>query len=126
MPGGGQEPFQMSDPSQQPTISIQNTPNGQSGDHDLLLTLKAELGTKLDRVILDVKELKDNVAARVTDLEQEKMSKEEFDDFKEATMKRQDATDEVISGQQKLVYTGLGIVIALDFAIYVYVTYFHP
>ena len=47
-------------------------------DHDLLLTFKAEVSTKLDRVISDVKELKDNVAARVSALEEEKLNQKEF------------------------------------------------
>lgn len=104
----------MSDPT--PTTQI-NFPPAQSNDHDLLLTLKAELGTKLDRVIVDVKELKDNVAARVTDLEQEKVSKDEFDDFK---------TDagESIDSLKKLVYIGLGIVVTLQFAIILYATFY--
>jgi hypothetical protein len=109
--------------AQQPNIHIET---GNSSDHDLLLTLKAELGTKLDRVIVDVKELKDNVAARVTDLEQEKVSKEDFDDLRNAIAKYQDDTDKTISSLQRLVYTGLGIVLAIQFALLIYVTYYHP
>jgi hypothetical protein len=109
--------------SPQPNIHIET---GNSSDHDLLLTLKAELGTKLDRVIVDVKELKDNVAARVTDLEQEKVSKNDFEDFKAAALRDQDSTADALASLQRLVYIGLGIVIALEFAITVYITYFHP
>jgi hypothetical protein len=40
--------------------------------------MKAEFGAKLDRALADIKELKDNVAARVTDLENEKLNKDDF------------------------------------------------
>lgn len=49
----------------------------QTNDHDLLIAMKAEFSTKLDRVILDVKDLKDNTAKRVHDLEEEKLDKTE-------------------------------------------------
>lgn len=42
-------------------------------DHDLLI----QIGTKLDRALLDIKELKDNLASRVGELETEKMDKAE-------------------------------------------------
>ena len=87
-------------------------------DHDLLLTFKAEVSTKLDRVISDVKELKDNVAARVSALEEEKTNKKDFDQYTENTDKKID----VLS---RLVYIGLGIVIALNFAILAYINYYH-
>ena len=107
----------------QPNIHIET---GNSSDHDILLTLKAELGTKLDRVIVDVKELKDNFAARVTDLEQEKVSKEDFDEFKEAIAKYQDDIGKTLFPLQRLVYIGFGIVLAIQFALLIYVTYYHP
>lgn len=56
-------------------------------DHDLLIAMKAEFSTKLDRVIADVKELKENVADRVSALEIEKMNKEEAERYKEAADK---------------------------------------
>jgi hypothetical protein len=43
-------------------------------DHDLLI----QINTKLERVILDVKELNDNTTLRVTHLEDEKVDKKEF------------------------------------------------
>lgn len=46
-------------------------------DHDLLIAMKAEFSTKLDRVIQDVKDLNNNTAKRVHDLEEEKLDKEE-------------------------------------------------
>lgn len=49
-------------------------------DHDLLI----QINTKLERVITDVKELKDNVAARVAALEQEKINKEEVKNLNDA------------------------------------------
>ena len=45
----------------------------QVNDHDLLI----KIDTKLERVILDVQELKDNVASRVTTLEQEKADRQD-------------------------------------------------
>jgi hypothetical protein len=44
-------------------------------DHDLLI----QIATKLDRAILDIKELKDNAAARINALEQEKLNKKELE-----------------------------------------------
>jgi len=43
-------------------------------DHDLLI----QIGTKLDRAILDIKELKDNTTSRVTALESEKLNWRDF------------------------------------------------
>ena len=83
-------------------------------DHDILIALKAEVTTKLDRVILDVKELKDNVAARVTVLEEEKASKADLDD-----------TNNDVKTLSRLVYIGLGIVLTLQVALIAWVTYFH-
>lgn len=49
--------------------------NEQQNDHDLLI----QIGTKLDRAILDIKELKDNTTARVTVLEDEKVNRVDYD-----------------------------------------------
>ena len=87
--------------------------NKNQSDHDILIALKAEVTTKLDRVILDVKELKDNVAARVTVLE-EKASKADLDD-----------TNNDVKTLSRLVYIGLGIVLTLQVALIAWVTYFH-
>jgi len=46
-------------------------------DHDLLI----QIATKLDRAIQDIKELKDNVAARVSALENEKLDRTEYDSY---------------------------------------------
>jgi hypothetical protein len=88
-------------------------------DHDILITFKAEVSAKLDRVISDVKDLKDNVASRVSALEEEKVNESEFVEYRERNDDRYDRL-------AKLVYIGLGIVLTLEFAITVYVTYFHP
>jgi hypothetical protein len=53
------------------------TDRRQNPDHDLLIVID----TKLGRVIDDVKELKDNFATRVTDLEENKVSKDEFNEL---------------------------------------------
>jgi uncharacterized protein YwgA len=82
-------------------------------DHDILVSFKAEVGAKLDRVISDVKELKDNVAARVTALEEEKVNRKDFDELSDS-----------VTQLQKLVYIGLGIVLTLEFAISIYVAFF--
>jgi hypothetical protein len=113
--------------SDQPTVQINNPP-AHSNDHDLLLTLKAEVTTKLDRVIADVKDLKDDIASRVSDLENEKLSKEEFDTFKtqnEAT--RTDHEDRIRSNTNWIQY-GLGFAAAIDFILIVYQIYVstHP
>ena len=104
-------------PDPQPTIQINNPPASQSPDHDLLLTFKAEVSTKLDRVISDVKDLKNDSLSRVATLEEEKASEKDFIDYCE----KNDARYDQLS---KLVYIGLGIVIALDFAVIAYLTYF--
>src|ERR1700674_5313705 len=95
-----------------PNITI-NQP--QNPDHDLLLTFKAEVATKLDRVISDVKDLKDNVAARVSDLEQEKASQRDVA-----------AIQKAVGQLQRLVYIGLGVVLALQFSLMLYVTFIRP
>ena len=48
--------------------------NETQNDHDLLI----QIATKLDRAILDIKELKDNTTARVTALEEEKLNQKDF------------------------------------------------
>lgn len=47
--------------------------NHNGKDHDLLI----QIDTKLERVIIDVKELRDNTVARVNHLEDSKIDKEE-------------------------------------------------
>lgn len=47
-------------------------------DHDLLI----QIATKLDRAILDIKDLKDDTTRRVSTLEEEKVSQKDFDDLK--------------------------------------------
>ena len=48
---------------------------GGSPDHDLLLTFKAEVSTKLDRAIADIADLKNSTTKRVDALENEKADK---------------------------------------------------
>jgi hypothetical protein len=51
-------------------------------DHDAIITLIAEvrnLGKGMDALKADIKEVKDNVAQRVSDLEREKVDKAEVD-----------------------------------------------
>lgn len=47
-------------------------------DHDLLIRFRAEVTTTLARVLLDIKEIKDNLAERVDHLEAEKASKSDM------------------------------------------------
>jgi hypothetical protein len=79
-------------------------------DHDLLI----QIATKLDRALVDIKELKDNTTARVTALEEEKVNKTDFD-----------VAAKKIDSLERLVYIGLGIVLTLNVALIAYVTYFH-
>jgi hypothetical protein len=64
------------------TPIVQNFNQPHAPDHDLLITFKAEVSTKLDRVIMDVKDLKDDLIGRVKAVEDEKLSKDEFDDYR--------------------------------------------
>jgi hypothetical protein len=50
----------------------------QTADHDLLIRLDQKMNT----LSTDIKELKDNTAARVAALEVEKANKQELDDLK--------------------------------------------
>jgi hypothetical protein len=63
--------------NQQPTVQVNNAPQA-SGDHDLLI----QIATKLDRAILDIKELKDGTTERVSALEEEKVSVKEYEENK--------------------------------------------
>lgn len=51
-------------------------------DHDLLISMKSEFGTKLDRVIDDVAALSNNLVGKVEKLEIEKATKQEIEDIK--------------------------------------------
>ena len=121
--------------SEQPTTVINNQPAAHSADHDLLLTFKAEVSTKLDRVITDVKDLKDDLVARVTDVEREKLNKAEFDtysqqvekgkaqaqrdfeDYKKETQNKLDAQQEQIDFANNWIRYGLGALGLLNFAL---------
>jgi hypothetical protein len=83
----------------------------EQNDHDLLIKIE----TKLDRAIVDIKDLKDNTTARVTALEEEKASQKDL-----AT------TQDDLKKLSRLVYIGLGIVLTLEFALTLYVAFFKP
>ncbi len=112
-----------------PTIQI-NNPQGNSNDHDLLISIVV----KLDRAIADIKELKDDTTDRVTDLEQEKVGKDEFDIYKaqcekdstEFKKNLQDTLDDHegrIRYNTKWIQYGLGACIVLNFLLVVYQIY---
>ena len=126
-------------PEPTPTTQINFPPAPHSPDHDLLLTFKAEVTTKLDRVISDVKDLKDDLASRVSGLETEKLSKEDFDNFKTEFAKDFDefkaeikATDEKQQEQidfaNNWIRYGLGSVGLINFILLALQVYksFHP
>jgi hypothetical protein len=50
-------------------------------DHDILVSFKAEVGTKLDRAIYDIRDLKDNLVSDVAQLKAEKASQKQVDDI---------------------------------------------
>lgn len=117
-------------PNQQPNISITNA-QPQSGDHDLLLTLKAEVTTKLDRVISDVKDLKDDTVARIGALEQEKLNRTVFETYKAQATKDfeeyKKTTDSTIvdltktaRSLQNWLYYGLGFCAAIEAGLVIY------
>ncbi len=69
-------------------------------DHDLLITLHEKVVGIRD----DIKELKENLGVRVAKLEDERVSKKEFDQL---------ITD--IKWLQRIAYGGLGIISAIQF-----------
>lgn len=63
-----------------------------------------ESSVKLERVIQDVRELKDNVAARVTNLEHEKVGVDEFDVYRKIS----DDHERRLRRNEKFLYIGIG------------------
>lgn len=51
-----------------------NKSSDGTSDHDFLLTFSTEVKTKLNSIAADIKELKDNTAGRINDLEAEKLN----------------------------------------------------
>ena len=94
--------------SDQPAVQINNTP---TADHDLLIRLDEKVTTKFEALEKQIGNLSDNLVDRVTDLE---------NDYKEYRK----ANDARVSSLQRLVYVGLGILLALQFISIVYVTFF--
>lgn len=79
-------------------------------DHDLLIRLDEKVDQKFKALEGKIDDLSDNLIDRVNQLEND------LADYKKSN-------DPKISNLQKLVYIGLGIVLALDFVILMYVTY---
>ncbi len=71
-----------------------------SSDHDLLITLHEQVRGIRD----DIKDIKDNLNSRVTKLEDETIDRKEFDALQ---------TD--VRWLQRIAYTGIGILGAIQF-----------
>ncbi|HKF48320.1 MAG TPA: hypothetical protein VKB38_13240 [Terracidiphilus sp.] len=89
-------------------------------DHDLLI----QIATKLDRAILDIKELKDNTTTRVAALEQEKANQADLEEFKVIVDKRFDAQGKKLDKVYSWMLMGLGALGIIEFAIQIYTNYF--
>lgn len=71
----------------------------RQSDHDLLVTIH----TKLERAIDDIKELKDNMSARIAALEGNKFDKKEGEDMQASVM-----------WLQRIAFGGIGILFFLE------------
>ena len=94
-----------------------------NADHDLLVELKTETRVKLDALFMAVKEIKDGFALRIENLEKCKVDiqhsyptvyKPEVDKQFEVNAQRLNTQSKRIDGLSKLVYIGLGIVLAIQ------------
>jgi len=91
-----------------------NTTNTNQ-DRELLIAFRAEVTTKLDRAIIDIKELKDNVAQRVSTLEQGKLDTAEANRLKmEADRVHQDHEVRVRFIERYL-WAALGVLAVIQF-----------
>jgi hypothetical protein len=97
------------DNSKVPSIQISNTP---TSDHDLLTRLDEKVTQKFDALTEKIDDLKENLIDRVDDLE------DDLKDYKQNN-------DARVSMVQRLVYIGLGVILALQFVLIIYVTFFH-
>jgi hypothetical protein len=95
--------------TQIPNIQVNNNP---TADHDLLIRLDEKVDNKFKALAVQIDNLSENLVDRVDQLETE------FKDYR-------DNNDSKVLSLQRLVYIGLGIVLAIQFVLTVYVTYFH-
>lgn len=115
-------------PETPPTIQINNPPNPNSQDHDLLI----QIDTKLGRALADIQKL----GTDMNNIADNKVSERDFDDYK--TEREKDFTDykktikEQLDDQEqrlrfltKIVQYGLGAIAAVELALVIYQTFNH-
>jgi hypothetical protein len=85
-------------------------------DHDLLI----QIATKLDRAILDIKELKDNTTARVSALEEEKLNQRDFDTYKQEADARDSDKEKRLRRLERWGFMVVGVIGAVEIAIGIY------
>lgn len=83
----------------------------KQSDHDLLV----KIHTQVERVIIDVKEIRDNTTARVENLEREKFDKSEATKVLAEANLVHDNLDTRVKWLERIAYTGLGLLAALEF-----------
>lgn len=92
----------------------------QTTDHDLLI----RLDEKVDGLSKDIKDLKDNLASRVDHLEDEKMSKEDFDLLKVQCDKTQQDHEDRLRSLEYWKWLLAGAMIVISFIAPYIVNYF--
>lgn len=83
----------------------------KQSDHDLLI----QINTKVERVISDVKEIRDNTTSRVDALESEKLDKVEAAKAIVAHEKIHDDFEKRLKWLERIAYSGLAIIAAVEF-----------
>ena len=78
-------------------------------DHDLLIAMKSEFGTKLDRVINDVKDLNNNLVSRVDTLERTQVGRDKCDAMHKGVIDKFKEYDDRIDALEKWRAYVLGI-----------------
>ena len=99
-----------------PVLPIEPISAVNSGDHDLLLSMKSEFGTKLDRVISDVAKLNDNYSNRIDALERGKISRVEYEKNEtdhENRIRTTEKFQENLMGKLSILTAAISTVIAL-------------
>lgn len=82
-----------------------------ASDHDLLIRLDQKVESKFEALEDKIDNLSDNLVDRVNDLEGD------LKDYRKTN-------DSRVASLQRLVYIGLGVVLAIQFVLIIYVTYF--
>ena len=86
-------------------------PQSPTSDHDLLIRLDQKVESKFEALEDKIDNLSDNLIDRVNDLEGD------LKDYRKTN-------DTRVASLQRLVYIGLGVVLAIQFVLIIYVTYF--